>query len=1029
MIRSFVRRPTTTLMLVLFLVILGIASIRGMAIEDSPPIDFPLVSVQVLYPGASPYDVENDLVKPIEDAVSEISELKNIKSTSYENMAFIMIEFNIGVDTNVKVLEVKDKVERIQNDFPASTEKPIVSKLDIMASSVVDIVLAGDNYSSLELYNYANDILRPQLNAIKGIASVEIFGGEERQFNVRLDTDAMKSYYITIADVINGLSMYNIDMAAGDIKNSNVAVSVRFAGNIKNEEDLKNMKLATVEGQIFRLADIATVEDSIKDIETDAYLNDNRSLYLSLKKVTDGNAVEIAGGLAKIMPKLQAALPQGMAMSIANDSTVYTIENTLNTFRDILFGMFLTVIVLLVFTSNVRITFVTIVIVPAALIANFFTMSQSHFTINMMTLLAIASVLGTLIANALIIIEGALVRFNRGESPEDAAVNGTTDVVAAVFAATGTNLAVFIPLSMISGVMGLFMRQFGLTIVYATVLSIIMSFSLTPMMIAQMLTEKGKREENKIASFCIRQYKKFFDLVVVYKKTALAINVALIVLMFSMSHFVGSEFDTKSDTDEIAIDMKTDEGSTIEKTIAKSKEVISIVQKYPEVKSVVTKIGGNGVINSSLILKLVPLKSGRVSDLVLISRAEKDLAGIDEVELTVSQADSHGEPDITVNVYGQDYNTINKYSAMVMDKMRATGTFRAITSTSRPPKRERRFIPNHTKMDFYGITNAQVAQALRAALYGDTSNQIKIEGKSYDVNITLTNEQKDSNKLFDNVLVASYKGLIPISALGEVTELDSTSELTRYNRERIVEIEGYIGKGVLSDAEKLLTDELKSIEFEDGYGYRFGGASEMADESMASMAVAFLLAIIFTYMLLAAIMNSLLHPFTISLAIIPAFAGVFVGLLVTGGTMNIGSMISIIMLVGLSVNNEILVVEQAITLMRNKGNSADEALWFGYKDKLVTILMTSIAIIVATLPQMFSTNATISSMGTVLVSGLFFSLIFTFTLTPMVFIYMERFNEWFKGVKIIGKLKTELHIIAPYMRLTRVRLKKFARKI
>ncbi len=1004
MIEVFVKRPVTTLMLVLFLVLMGANSMFSLNIEANPPVDLPVISIQVVYPGASPEEAELDVIKLIEDAVSEVAGIDWLQSQAYENVALVQVIFDLDEDVNIKLLEVKDKVESIQNNFPSNADSPIISKIDILSAPVLTLSLSGADYTMKELYDFADRILVSHFTAVRGVSTVDIIGGDIREMRIYLDTELMKQQFITITDVINATSSANISMSGGDIVQRNNAIGVKFYSEFQTLQDIENVTFTTGEGRRFKLSDIAIVEDSIADRELTALYNGEETVLISVKNALDGNAILISQQInAKLDNIRKDVLLPGMDLIVSSDTSIYISNETIATINNILFGMFLTVIVILVFTANVRSTFIMALIIPTSLISTMFLISNAGFSINSMTLLAFATVLGTLIANALIILEAALSEMRKGKTPDQAAIDGTKNVILPVFAASGTNLAVFIPIAFMGGMMGKFMVQFGMTVVYTTIVSIVISFSLTPMLISKLIKPiKEKNFMDKMADnineFLVSHYKPIFDFIWERKFVGVLISLGILVSSFMVVPYLGFEFVPASDQSEITITLKTPQGSTLDKTRDKAKKIEAIAQSYPElVESTVVRVGENGTTNASILVNLVPVKDRpNMSDLDFATILIADTANIPDIsiDITAGMALGPGGGDIAINVFGKDYDKLVAYAVQIEEIMQELNVFRSVNSSYQAPKNEIRFLPNQEKLNLYGVNNAQIAMAVRSSIYGDTSNQFKEDGKTYDINILLNEYSRSSINVFENINVASPQGLIPISELGTIEEVKGYSEIRRRDKDRYIALAAYIGKGSLGSVQTELGAKLAEIDFEEGYGFTYGGDAESAAESAQELGRAGILAVLLTYMLLAAVLNSYLQPFTIATSIATSFSGVFVVMFLTDSTINMASMVSMIMLIGLSVNNSILIVENAVFRVQNKNADIKDALWDGYERKIRTIFMTSTAIMLGMLPQMFSADGMKSSMGAVIIGGMIGSMIFTFILTPITFYALEKLGNF-----------------------------------
>ncbi len=1003
MLKFFVRRPITTLMFVLFWVVLGFVSFPKMNIERTPAIDFPMVTATFVYPGASPAEIESQVVKKAEDAISEVSELKKITSQAFENGAFVMAEFNLGVNVNDKSTEVKSKLDALSSEFPDDLKQPVVEKLNPLQESVVDIVLRGGNPRDIE--EYVTNTLSNKITAIKGVASVSVFGGESRAVRVAMNPETMAARGVTVMDVVSALGMRNLNVPGGKIETGTDSSNVRFIGEFQNVDEIASLRLTTVEGQNFKLGDIATVTDAARDIETGARYNGEKVVIASVVKSSDGNAINISKELRKKLPELQADLDSrfpGAQMEIVSDSSIAVADETYSTIEGIILGVIFTVLVLLAFTRNWRSTIIAGVVIPASLVAGFFFMDGSGFTINAMTLLAYSSALGTLVSNAIILIESALQEMRAGKDPDNAAIDGTKKVAVSVLAGVGTNVVVFLPLAFMGGIVGQFMVQFGLTVVYLTLLSLLFSFTLTPMMIAKFLrlTDKNKKQKvvekkqplNKANNTKLRRW---FDYQ--YSKPWRVVGIAVAALLGSamLMGFVGNEFAPSTDTNEINITARAPMGATFEKSESIAQQIETKLADFEEVKATSVKIGERGLQNISVKIELVDVSDRNVSDKELARKMLPVLAEIPDAEIQIRAGQSMSgagvSSDIVLNIYGEDDAQREAYAKQVLDMINQIPEVQSAVFAQQEPGRETRFIPDEEKMNFWGIKNSYAGATLRTALYGNDEYKYKENGEEYPIILEFAEPFKNTS-IFDSVYVNSQKGMVPLSELGDIEVVRATPDIRRLDKERITEIDINIGKSTMGPVQKKIEAAIAKIDWKAGYGAEFGGMSEIQDETTGEIGSAFFLAIVLTYMLLAAILNSLAHPFTIATSILTSFAGVFGLLFLSGASMNVGAMLAFVMLVGLVVNNNILLLEPTINRI-SKGENIKDALWTELNDKKSMILMTSIAVMTGMLPQLWSADGMKVAMAAVMIGGMLASLIWTFTLTPALFFLVERARQ------------------------------------
>ena len=1006
MLNFFVRRPITTLMFVLFWVVLGVVSMPKMNIERTPSLDFPMVTATFVYPGAEPAEIESQVIKKAEDAIAEVSELKKLTSRAFENGGYVLAEFNLGVNVNDKAAEVKTKIDALASEFPDALKQPVVEKLNPLQEAVVDIVLRGASARDLE--EYIDNNLSNKITAIPGVASVDVFGGRERAVRIAMDPDEMAARGVTIYDIVSALGAKNLNVPGGKIETTASSSNVRFIGEFASVSEIENLEIVNAEGQRFRVSDVAVVTDAARDAENGARYNGDDVVVASVVKSDDGNAINISRALRNRMPALtadlQARFPNA-EMMIVSDSSVSVLKETRSTIWGIVLGVIFTILVLLAFTGNWRSTIIAGAVIPASLLAGFFFMDGSGFTINAMTLLAYSSALGTLVSNAVILIEAALQQMRAGKNPEQAAIDGTKSVAVSILAGVGTNVVVFLPLAFMGGIAGQFMAQFGMTVVYLTLLSLMFSFTLAPMMIARFLRltapaskKESAREKSAVKKTAMRAW---FDYQFAHSGRVVLMAIVLLVASAQLMKFVGNEFSPSSDTDEITVTARAPMGATYEKSVEITAAIENTLREFPDVVATTAKIGENGLQNITVKVDLQPLGNPRkISDKELARRMLPALSQIPDTEIQIRAGkgmSSSVTSDIVLNVYGDDDAVRAQYAADAVKRINRIPEVSSAVLAQQTPNDEIRFIPDQSRMNFWGVQNSYAGSVLRAALYGNDDFKYKEAGEEYPIILEFARPFKNAS-LFDNVYVSSQKGMVALSALGTVETTPATSEIRRLNKQRITEIDINIGKSTLGPVQQKIQAELDAMEWRAGYHYEFGGMSETQDETSGEIGKAFLLATILTFMLLAAILNSLTHPFTIATSIITSFAGVFIMLFLSGASMNVGAMLAFVMLVGLVVNNNILVLEPTVQRIAN-GEDAGSALWTELTSRTNMVLMTSIAIITGMLPQLWSTDGMKVAMAAVMIGGMMASLILTFVLTPALFFMMERIRRRLKGIK------------------------------
>ncbi|MFA5259681.1 MAG: efflux RND transporter permease subunit [Candidatus Omnitrophota bacterium] len=1010
MIEFFVRRPVTTIMFVSVFIVLGLVSFFNLRVEETPEIDFPIVTVTATYPGATPLEIETLVVNKIEDAVAELSDIKQIRSQAYDNFGYVFVEFLMSSDVNIKLIEVKDKVEAILNDLPEDMEKPVIAKYDPLMVPVLDLVLSSDKRDGRDLYEFADKKLKDRFSSIGGVANVDIYGGKKRQINVILDPMLMKQRYITIRDVINSIAAKNKNVPGGLLEKGNVALSLRFLGEFKNPQEIAEMTVISQDGRSFPLKEIARVEDSFKKVETMARFNGKDVVGLSLKKVSDGNAIDIAKQVRLLLDEFRALLPEGVTLEIATDTTDFIITETNDTYLNILTGILLTVVILYLFTGRASLTVITSIAIPTSIVSTLFLMDISGFTVNMMTLLGIATVLGTLISNAIIIVENVLVHLDKGDDHVQASINGTKEVTTAIWASAGTNLVVFTPIAFMSGMIGQFFQSFGLTVVYATLFSILASFSLTPMLCSLMLRKRAPatakkhprnpfiwmfEKTNKAMDFLKAEYQKIFTLIFRFPKSTVGLIVLMILSMQHILPYIANDFMPIWDEDIITVKIEMPQGSTIDRTLEVTKIVEKRIQDIPEKESYLTSIGEDGVENSAIVINLIPSSKRKRSDADIINELIPFVAQIPDAEIMLERGESRGmvTGDISIDVYGVDYQKMIDLSNAMKQGMEESGYFRGVKSSYRTPKNEVRFIPDQKRLIEHGIQDIVIGDTIRSSVYGNDDNVYKEGGEEYDINVELDDRYAEDMDDISQIDVITKKGMVPVVELGTLQHDKSIPMIRHRDKQRAIRLEGYLAKSNTGYVMSLLDQEIfKDIQFEKGYSYKYVEMAERGAESSQEIGKAFILAVILTYMLLCALSNSFSTPLVILSSVATSFIGIFLALFFLEGSINIASMLGMVMVVGLVVNNSILLLDYTELKMK-EGVPVVEALWLGASTKFRAIIMTSLAIVLGVLPQLGSGMPHKSSMGMVMMGGLLASIFFTFIFTPVAYWYVDLFRK------------------------------------
>lgn len=1010
LIRLFIDRPVMTLMMVLVFVVLGLISYQRINVDLFPEIDLPIVLVTQVYEGAGPEEIETQIVREVEDAVSTISDIKHITSTIYEGYALTVIEFEYGVDADIKSIEVKDKVDAIARDLPQEADRPVIEKFDPFDEPTLSIALFSDTMPIHEIYRYADDVLKDRFSRVGGVASVEVVGGKERQINVRADLPRLLSSGVSLFALAGAIQERNLDIPAGAMDRGEFEIGVRLKGQFESVEEIADMHLAVEDRGVIRVRDVAEVEDGFEDPESAARFNGREAVMIEIFKQTDSNVVSTADGVYSVLESVKQALPPGLQAEISWDGTDFIRESIRDALTSIFIGVGLTALVLLLFLGDLRMAMVAALVIPTSLISSFLVMQFLGFTLNIVTLMALGVSIGALVANAIVIIENIYKHILEHEDPREGAVRGTREVLVAVLASAGTNIVVFVPIAFMAGIFGQVFYPFGITVVAATVFSIIASFSLTPtlsyfaMRRSKAQGAGGGAVRDKLMLFArgverVRLgYLKLLDVCLNWRKLTVVFTLAVFAVSLFVMRYVGGEPFPTADSSEITINADLPLDATVEAGMQVMSRIEDMVKGLPETRDYSSTLGGRnrGVNQLRIHVRLVDARQRDRSDSQIAEALLEPLCTIPDLEFSITAGSSQGmEGDMDIELYGPDYGELVRLSGKVRQAMNDTGNFQSIISSYKTPRREMRFISHPYRSIVYGGNNSAIGGTLRAAVEGVDASIFREGGQEYDINVALDDRYTDSINLLGAILVPLGKNaeLSPVNKVGSFVPGRAEASIQRKDKERKITLTGFISRLSLTENITLLQERFQDLDLGEGYRIEFAGDVEINREANEAVSGAFIIATILTFMLLAAILNSLVHPLTILLTVPLALAGVFYVLFFSGITMNMMAMMAIVMLVGIVVNGAILVIDGAMVANRLEECDPVSSVRKACAERFRPIVMSNIAIIFGLIPQAFGAGSGASfrmALALPTIGGIIVSTLFTMFFIPVIFTYMER---------------------------------------
>jgi hydrophobic/amphiphilic exporter-1 (mainly G- bacteria), HAE1 family len=990
-----IRRPVLMTMVLLALLLFGALGFFALPLNLMPDAKVPFVTIQTVYPGAGPTQVETQITRRIEDEVGTISLIKNLTSYSLDSASIIILEFDLGKDPDVATQEVKDKVDLVVNELPSDAEAPVVEKIDLAAFPIMRLIMGGD-LPPTELYRLADRVVKERLSRTAGVGTVNVVGGRRREIRVEFDNRVVYENAISLAQVGQILAAANLDLPGGNIQSQGQDLPVRLSGEFSTLEEIARIDIPT-SGGLVELGHLAEIRDGGEDVRERTIFFDNvanrrdeSSVLLSVIKAPDGNAVDISADIAAALPELRGALPDSVSLQvIADDSTL--IQATVNdTLGNIAMGIGLTALLLLVFLHDIRSTLIVALAMPLSIIPTFMVMNAIGMTLNLMSLMGISTAVGVLVMNSVVVLENIFRHKEEGHGRKEAAASGTSEVVVAVVASTMTNVAVFLPMANMGGLAGLFLREFALAVSFATLFSMLISFTLTPMLASVLLPEHDRKKHpigEKLESIIHgweRGYAYILEKVLHSRlRSGLLIAGTFGVFIVAMALFgrVPFEFQPAMDEGNIQIKVELPQGADLQETATLLRRVEERIAEFDTVETAVTTLGALSDLDRGTNLAVVDVrlidKTLRDSQEIVAARMTESLSDLPGARIRVSalgDVGPGGEAPVTFYLQGLDRQQLNRYSRELQDAIRGVPGLVNLDVSSKAGRPELVLYPDRFRVNEAGLTVQDLAITMRAAVEGMVMTSFKEAGEEYDIRVSLADGDVASIEEIGNITVASAAGLFPLSHFATVRMEEGVDTLLRADKTTSIEFTADVAPGfVLSQVTSEIDEIAGGMDWPAGYRIDWGGSAAMLTETTREMLFVFVLAIALTYMLLAGILERFGQPILILSTVPLSLIGVVAAFLLTGKTMNIVSMLAIVMLVGLVVNNAILILDYANQL-RRRGKTVREALLIAAPTKLKPILMANTATILGMLPMALGIGASGAEMrqpmGIVSIGGL-----------------------------------------------------------
>ncbi|HEX2034529.1 MAG TPA: efflux RND transporter permease subunit [Chloroflexota bacterium] len=975
--RLAIQRPLFMLMAILGVLIFGAIGYTRMGVDLYPPVNIPVVLVSVPYPGASPEIVESLVTKPIEDAVAGLPNLDQVTSTSSEGSSTVVVTFTEVADADTVALEVEKRVNGIRGSLPTDILPPSVFKFDIDQLPIMRLTLAGDR-SGEQLYRMADERVRSRLQSIDGVGQVSILGGQQREIQVEVDPARLRAYNLTLEQISQALGGENVNLPGGRVEEQSRNYNLRVDAKYRTVAELEDIIVSSPPtGGVVRVRDLATVVDGYKETTTLSRVNGQDAVAITITKQATANISNVAAATRAEVARIQQALPEDVRLEIIEDQSVFIRQSLDGVQRTLIEAIVLTGLVLLVFLHSWRSTVIVLLAIPTSLIATFGLMWLQGFSLNFISTLALALCIGILVDDSIVVLENIFRHLQRGEPARVAAINGRAEIGLAAIAITLVDVVVFTPVGLMSGIVGQYFRQFGLTVVVATLFSLAVSFTLTPLLASRWLRAEDEHGTGWLAAFgrwwergfaaIERRYRGLLAwalrarwLVVAGGVVALVIGVALPAV-----GIVKSEFAPQQDQGLFTLTLEMAPGTNLTTTEAAVKRVEERILALPEVKTVATSVGGgdftssvSGSNSASISVTLKGKHERQRSSNQVADQARTFGQDIPGVKLRASVASlAGGSQPVQVSIYGGDLATVNRLAQEAQTAMTDLGTLVDVTNTAKPGSPEYHIRINRERASDLGLTASQVASAVRTAFTGSVATQLRRDNavgssSGIDVRVQLNDETRgDLTKLTEVPLLSPSKGgQVTLGQIATITPAQGPNQINHTDRQRVVTLGAGLAEGQnLSQVSAQVDRALRGMQWPSGYRFSMGGEVEETNEVFIQFAQAIMLSIVLVYMLLVALYESLLYPLVVLLALPLALVGAMLGLAISRETLNLFSLIGVIMLTGLVGKNSILVVDYTNQL-RRQGLSRLDALLQAGPTRLRPILMTSAALIMAQIP-------------------------------------------------------------------------------
>jgi hydrophobic/amphiphilic exporter-1 (mainly G- bacteria), HAE1 family len=1015
-----VKKPISTIMIFIAVVLFGGYSYLQLPVDYFPKIDPPIISIFTFYNGANAADVEQNITRKLEDGLGSITNLKKISSKSKDGISSITMEFQWGANLDEATNEIRDAVGLVERNLPDGVESPMIFKISTSMIPVLVFSVTSDvSYSGLK--DILDKKLIQPLNRIDGVGNIMQMGSPIRAVMVDVDPRKLDAYNLTVEQIAGVLAANNLNLPSGSLEMGKSDLSLRLQGEFENSNAIKEIIVSNYNGKAVYLKDVALVRDSLsKDLSTFEHANGKTNVRVMIQKQSDANTVTVANNIKKKVEEIKKTLPPDVKIDVLMDSSLNTVSAINNLSETLLYALFFVVIVVFTFLGRGRSTFIIALSIPISLIAGFVYMFLSGGTINIITLSSLSIAIGMVVDDSIVVLENITKKVEKGGFAREAAIYGTSEVSLAVIASTLTIVAVFLPLTMLGGMTGILFKPLGFVVTISVVVSVIVSLTLVPMLSSKIL-KNNKPDKNKLSGKIywfsqglLDKLDKFFEKILSWavsnRWTVIGIGTIVFISSMFLMKFIGSEFMPASDNDRIAAQVKLAQGTKLEETELTVKYLDSVfMKKFPEVEIVSSSAGtgdesnlislfsenGNYIINYSF--KMKPRKDREKSIFQVADEMRPIIEALPEVEKyyvdpgssrSSSAMGMGGGSNLEVKVYGNSFDETNVVAEKISQALKNIKGTKDVLISRDKEKTELQLVLDNAKMTSFGLNTASVATAIRNRITGVKATKYKEDGNEYDVIVRYEEQFRQSTEDIQNITIMTPQGkMIKLSEITQLKRFYSPPNIERENKVRTVTVSSALSGSDIGTVKAALENEIAKMDIPKDVTIGYGGSAENMKDSFKDLAMLIVLSLILVYIVMASQFESLTEPFIIMFSIPFAFTGVFLGLFVFHSTFNVISLIGIVMLIGIVVKNGIILVDYT-NLLVDRGYSLKDAVVSAGRSRLRPVLMTSLTMILAMLPMIFTSGSGSEMwrpMAIAIFGGLTVSTLVTLVLIPTIY--------------------------------------------